>query len=161
MGKCKRTRKQQCMSKIWIYSWRYSSSRIRRQIYRFGRSAKITHGYSYEWTGSQQPHLIKNARKVPCNTENYVPIVVRGLSTGSCSSCAESTASTSVALDSIRDNSTPKPAKTRRRCKRRKAWEDLEQDPNKNKNKKQRQRWGTGRPVAGPAGMVWRSSLTI
>ena len=36
-------------------------------------------GYSYEWINGQKPHLIKNG----CNTENFVPIVVPGLSSSS------------------------------------------------------------------------------
>ena len=40
------------------------------------------HGYSYEWTSGQLPHLIKNDRKIQCKTENYVPIDVPGLSIG-------------------------------------------------------------------------------
>ena len=36
------------------------------------------HGYSCEWTSGQKPHLIKHGRKIQCNTENYVPIVVPG-----------------------------------------------------------------------------------
>ena len=42
-------------------------------------------GYSYEWIISQKPHLIENGIRIQCNTENFVPIVVPGLST-SCSS---------------------------------------------------------------------------
>ena len=38
------------------------------------------HGYSYEWINSQKPHLIKNGIRIICNTENFVPIVVPGLS---------------------------------------------------------------------------------
>ena len=37
-------------------------------------------GYSYEWISGQEPHLIKNGIRIPCNTENFVPIVVPGLS---------------------------------------------------------------------------------
>ena len=44
------------------------------------------HGYSYEWTSVQKPQLIKDGRRKKCSTENYVPIVVLGLSTGSSSS---------------------------------------------------------------------------
>ena len=40
-------------------------------------------GYSYEWINGQKPHLIKNGIRVPCNTENFVPIVVPGLSNSS------------------------------------------------------------------------------
>ena len=37
-------------------------------------------GYSYEWINGQKTHLIKNGIRKPCNTENFVPIVVPGLS---------------------------------------------------------------------------------
>ena len=40
-------------------------------------------GCSYEWINGQKPHLIKNGIRIPCNTENFVPIVVPGLSTSS------------------------------------------------------------------------------
>ena len=49
------------------------------------------HGYSYEWINGQKPHLIKNDIRVQCNTENFVPIVVLGLSTSSSSSLPSST----------------------------------------------------------------------
>ena len=41
------------------------------------------HGYSFEWTSGQKPELIKDGRRIKCNTENFVPIVVPGLSTSS------------------------------------------------------------------------------
>ena len=44
------------------------------------------HGYSYEWINGQKPHLLKNGIRIQCNTENFVPIVVPGLSTSSSSS---------------------------------------------------------------------------
>ena len=37
-------------------------------------------GYSYEWINGQKPHIIKNGIRIPCNTENFVPIVVPDLS---------------------------------------------------------------------------------
>ena len=40
-------------------------------------------GYSYEWINGQKPHLIKNGIRIPCNTENFVPIVVPGFSNSS------------------------------------------------------------------------------
>ena len=40
-------------------------------------------GYSYEWINGQKPHLIKNGIRITCNTENFVPIVVPGLSSSS------------------------------------------------------------------------------
>ena len=47
-------------------------------------------GYSHEWINGQKPHLIMNGIRIPCNTENSVPIVVPGLS---CSSSGSSSTS--------------------------------------------------------------------
>ena len=57
---------------------------------------KLCHdnGYSYEWINSQKPHLIKNVIRIQCNTENFVPIVVPGLSTSSSSGSYQSTSRT-------------------------------------------------------------------
>ena len=52
------------------------------------------HGYSYEWINGQKPHPIKNGIRIQCNTENFVPIVVPGLSTSSSSSLPSSTSMT-------------------------------------------------------------------
>ena len=52
-------------------------------------------GYSYEWINGQKPHLIKNGIRIQCNTENFVPIVVPGLSTSSSSGSHPSTSMTS------------------------------------------------------------------
>ena len=54
------------------------------------------HGYSYEWINGQKPHLIKNGVRIQCNTENFVPIVVPGLSASSSSSLPTSTPMTPV-----------------------------------------------------------------
>ena len=51
-------------------------------------------GYSYEWINGQKPHLIKNGIRTQCNTENFVPIVVPGLSTSSSSGSRLSTSMT-------------------------------------------------------------------
>ena len=51
-------------------------------------------GYSYEWINGQKPHLIKNGIRIQCNTENFVPIVVPGLSASSSSSFPSSTSMT-------------------------------------------------------------------
>ena len=48
-------------------------------------------GYSYEWINGQKPHLIKNGIRIICNTENFVPIVVPGLSSSSSGSSSTST----------------------------------------------------------------------
>ena len=40
-------------------------------------------GYSYEWINGQKPHLSKDGIRIICNAENFVPIVVPGLSRSS------------------------------------------------------------------------------
>ena len=40
-------------------------------------------GYSYEWINGQRPHLILDGIPIRCNTENFVLIVVPGLSASS------------------------------------------------------------------------------
>ena len=52
------------------------------------------HGYSYEWINGQKPHLIANGIRIQCNTENFVPIVVPGLSSSSFSNFPSSTSMT-------------------------------------------------------------------
>ena len=52
------------------------------------------HGYSHEWINCQKPHLIKNGTWIQRNTENFVPIVVLGLSTSSSSNLPSSTSTT-------------------------------------------------------------------
>ena len=53
------------------------------------------HGYSYECASGQKTLFFLKGRQIQWNTENYVPIVVPGLSTGLASS-SMSTSSTSV-----------------------------------------------------------------
>ena len=47
-------------------------------------------GYSHEWINGQKSHLIENRIWIPCNTENFVPIVVPGLSSSSSGSSSTS-----------------------------------------------------------------------
>ena len=47
-------------------------------------------GYSYEWINGRKPHLIKNGIRIICNTENFVPLVVPGLSSSSSGSSSAS-----------------------------------------------------------------------
>ena len=61
-------------------------------------------GYSYEWINGQKPHLTKNGILIICNTENFVPIVVPGLS--SSSSGSSSTSKTSLKQESHSSSSS-------------------------------------------------------
>ena len=62
-------------------------------------------GYSYEWINGQKPHLIKNGVRMQCNTENFVPIVVPGLSNSS-SGSDSSTSRTSMTQESHSSSSS-------------------------------------------------------
>ena len=62
------------------------------------------HGYSYDWINGRKPHLIKNGIRIQCNTENFVPVVVPGLS--SSSSGSSSTSKTSLRQESRSSSSS-------------------------------------------------------
>ena len=47
-------------------------------------------GYSYEWINGEKPHLIKDGIRIFCNTVNFVPIVVPGMSISSSASSSTS-----------------------------------------------------------------------
>ena len=61
-------------------------------------------GYSYEWINGQKPHLIKDGIRIICNTENFVPIVVPGLT--SSSSASSSTSRTPMKQESRSSSSS-------------------------------------------------------
>ena len=61
-------------------------------------------GYSYEWINGQKPHLIKDGIRIICNTENFVPFVVPGLS--SSSSGSSSTSRTPMKQESLSSSSS-------------------------------------------------------
>ena len=61
-------------------------------------------GYSYEWINGQKPHLIKDGIRITCNTENFVPIVVPGLT--SSSSTSSSTLRTTMKQESHSSSSS-------------------------------------------------------
>ena len=61
-------------------------------------------GYSYEWINGQKPHLINNGIRIISNTENFVPIVVPGLSNSS--SGSSSTLRTSIKQESRSSSSS-------------------------------------------------------
>ena len=66
------------------------------------------HGYSYERINGQKPHLIKDGIRIICNTENFVPIVVPGLS--SFSSTSSSSSRTPIEQESRSSSSSSSPS---------------------------------------------------
>ena len=63
-------------------------------------------GYNYHWTSGQIPHLIKNDRKINCNTANFLPFVVPGLPTSS-STSSSPTSLTSSSQETVIDTEIP------------------------------------------------------
>ena len=88
MEKCKRMKRQLSMSKSWIYSWQKVLENT-LAVLSLGKLCD-EHGYSYEWINGQKPHLIKDGIRIICNTENFVAIVVPGLSSSSSGSSSTS-----------------------------------------------------------------------
>ena len=59
-----------------------------------GKLCDEKNGCSYAWINGQKPLLIKNGIRIHCNTDNFVPIGVPGLSSSSSSSSHSSTSMT-------------------------------------------------------------------
>ena len=85
------------------------------------------HGYTCEWSSGQKPHPTKDGRTFPCKTENFVPVVVPGLS----SSSSASSSSTSLAQDS---SSSSNPANLRSDEGVLGNWRKPPETQNRNKN---------------------------
>ena len=66
------------------------------------------HGYTHEWPSGREPRVTQNGSQTVCRTENFVPLVVPGLSS-SCTTVSSSTSppqDLSVSLDpaNVRSN---------------------------------------------------------
>ena len=71
-------------------------------------------GYSYEWINGQKPHLIKDGIRITCNTENFVPIVVLGMSSSFSASSSTSRTPMKQESHSSSSSSSPSPPTCRR-----------------------------------------------
>ena len=107
MEKCKHMKRQLYMSKSWIYSWQWRSSITRPAVVSLGKLCD-ENGYSYEWINGQKQHLVEDGIRIICNTENFVPIVVPGLS--SSSSASSSTSRTPMKQESHSSSSSSSPS---------------------------------------------------
>ena len=96
MAKCKRMKRQLCVKELE----KFLTLKVRDNTPAVLSLGELCdeNGYSYEWINGQKPHLIKDAIRIICNTENFVPIVVPGLS--SSSSGSSSTLRTSMKQES-------------------------------------------------------------
>ena len=93
------------------------------------------HGYNCHWTSGQKPDLTKDGRRIKCNTANYVPIFVPGVSTGS--SCSAAPASpTSLALDAVVPTQHPASTRSESTSRIERVRGDPSREPEENQNKK-------------------------
>ena len=88
------------ISENWTYSSQLCFLKKLPQFFLSGSSARIMG--ACHWTSGQKPHLTKKGKRIDCNTSNYVPIVVPGLSTSSCTTPTP-TSSTSLSQDAVFD----------------------------------------------------------
>ena len=134
-------------------SWRYTGS-----FSHIGKLCEV-HGYAYHWTCGQNPHLIKNGRKIDCNTANYVTFVVPGVSTSS-SSSSSPTSPRSSSQETV--TPTEHPASTRSESMSEEVWGNSShgpaetESPNKNDDNKEVPK--TRRVICQNG---WKSSRTI
>ena len=62
------------------------------------------HGKTHHWNSGQNPHLIKNGKRIDCKKSNYVPFVVPGISASSSSTTPSSASSPSSSQESTSAN---------------------------------------------------------
>ena len=79
MEKCRRKKRLQCMSKSLDIFLTVKVLENTPAVLSLGKLSDAD-GYSCEWINGQKPHLTKSGIRIQCNTENFVPIVVPGLS---------------------------------------------------------------------------------
>ena len=117
------------------YSWWCQSSRTRLH------SCFKEDGYSFEWVSGQNSRVTPSDKRIQCNTETNVPIVVSGLSIGSFISSArmspkellQDTSDDSSSIPAIPSDSTSIPASG-----------NQSRDSTETKNTRKRHRSGIG-----------------
>ena len=95
MELCKRTRKHEKMFTIFVSSWLSRELEDTLVVMTSGNLCE-EHGCTYEWASGQNLHLTKDGKTIQCENENFVLVVVPGLS----SSSSTSSSSTSPPQDS-------------------------------------------------------------
>ena len=76
MEKCRLMKRLQCMSKNWIYSWLWKSPRKHTSSMVAWQALRWKRIFLWMDQRSKKRHLIKSGIRMPCNTENFVPVVV-------------------------------------------------------------------------------------
>ena len=90
MGKCTHTRRHKCSFMTRNSSYPCNFSRKRSLSYRWASFANTT-DTPMDGSAGQEPRLTKKGKSIFCKTNNFVPLVVPGLSTNSGSSSSSTT----------------------------------------------------------------------
>ena len=72
------------------------------------------HGCSYKWKNGETPRLTKNGKTITCTMDNFVPLVVPGLSSSSSSSLASTSRPKDQSNSSGESETSSDPVTTRR-----------------------------------------------
>ena len=72
------------------------------------------HGCSHEWKNGETPQLTKDGRTITCTMDNFVPLVVPGLSSSASSSSASTSRPKDQSNSSCESETTSDPVTTRR-----------------------------------------------
>ena len=83
----KKKKRHKCMFTITICSSQCGYSKRRQAVLSLGKLCS-EQGCSYEWKNGETPRLTTNGKIITCIMDNFVPLVVPGLSSSSSSSSA-------------------------------------------------------------------------
>ena len=125
--KCKQTRKHKCMFTISICSWQCSYSKKRQQFYRLVSFVQNTdvHTRGKMW----KPRLTKHGETISWKVDNFVLLVIPGLSSSVSSSSASTWRPTDQSKSSGESEASTDPMTTRR-CKHA-CGQSMQTNPNK------------------------------
>ena len=87
------------------------------------------HGCSYEWRNDETPRLTKNGKTITCTMDNFVPLVVPGLSSSSSSSSASTSRPKDQSNSSGESETSTDPVTTR--SDQRACGKPMQTDPDK------------------------------
>ena len=100
-ARCEQIKKRRCLSDNWTYSSLSCFVNKLPQCFHWENSAI---GYTYHWKSCQNPHLIRDGKRIVCTISNCVPFVAPGISASSSSTAPSSASSPSSSQESTSEN---------------------------------------------------------
>ena len=121
MEKCKQTRKHK-------YTFVCNYLDETPAVLSFGKLCS-EHRYSYEWKNGENSTIDKNGKTITCSVDNFVPLVVPGLSSSSSSSSASTSRPKDQSNSSGESETSSDPVTTR--SDKRACGKPMQTDPDK------------------------------